>query len=149
MCIATYRDGGMKNLQQQKKQHNKKGEKIMKFEYEGRTFDTDNRIYVLGYKITTNWFPVKLTESRTTSQLDDYGPKVVSAFVRELLFDLKEVDGREKNVVVGIRFNFSKAAGYSFNTVFGNGHIIGRSPKECLKIYREKTKKTGEKQNNV
>lgn len=117
----------------------------MKFEYEGREFDTDNRIFVLGYKITTSWFPLNVKESRTTSHFDDYGPTVVSAFVKEILFSLRELDGKKRNVVVGLRLDFSKASNCSYNTAFGDGYIIGRSPKECMKIYQEKMQKqTGE-----
>ena len=113
----------------------------MTFEYDGREFDTDKRIYCLGYKITTSWFPLDLKESFSKGRIDDYGATVAGALVKELVFDIREIDRKKKNVVVGLRLDFSKACGYSGNRVFDERCIIGHSAKECLKIYEEEKSK--------
>ena len=110
----------------------------MIFEYNGREFDTDNRIYVLGYKITSSWFPLYIDDPHSKSRVDEYGPTVVGAYVQTLLFDAREVDGKKKNVLVGLGFDFSKASGFVGNRA-REGYIIGRTAKECLKVYQEKT----------
>lgn len=112
----------------------------MTFQYNKRNFDTDNRIYVLGYKITTSWFPFDTKDSWNKGRVEEYGATVVGALVKELVFDVREVDGKKKNVVVGMRLDFSRASGYSGNRVFDENCIIGRSAKECMKLYQEKTK---------
>ena len=118
----------------------------MTFEYAGRKFDTDKRIYVLGYKITTSWFPFDSKESSSRGRIDDYGATVAGALVKELVFDIREIDWKKKNVVIGLRLDFSKACGYSGSRVFDERCIIGHSSKECLKIYEEEKSKWNENQ---
>lgn len=108
----------------------------MTFTFNGQEFDTDKRIFVLGFQICKTWFPYR-DEAHWKQQTSEYGPTVKSFYVRSILFDTKMVDGRTQNVVAGLKFDFNGGVSY-----VGTEHIIGHSSKECLKIYQEKIKKT-------
>ena len=105
----------------------------MKFEFNDQEFDTDKRIFVLGYIITKNWFPFDGKEPHCIKNIQYYGPVVKSFFVNSLVFDVREVDGRKKNVVVGLKLDFNKPA---FNNSIGKGNIIGHSSKDCLEKFK-------------
>ena len=107
----------------------------MIFRFNGQEFDTDKRIFVLGYVIGKTWFPYRDNEPICKSHCLEYGPTVKSFYVRSVLFDTKKIDGRTHNFVTGLEFDF----GASRNSGVGREYIVGHSAKECLKIYQEKT----------
>lgn len=100
----------------------------MKFEFNGQEFDTEKRIFVLGYTIIKNsWFAFDGEESHCVNNIRDYGPVVKSFFVEALFFGVREIDGRKKNVITGIKLN---------NGIATKGFILGHSPKECLEKFK-------------
>lgn len=100
----------------------------MKFEFNGQEFDTDKRIFVLGYTIIKNsWFEFDGEESHCVNNIQSYGPVVKSFFVDSLTFGVREIDGRKKNVVTGLKLN---------NRVVKKGYILGHSSKECMEKFK-------------
>ena len=108
----------------------------MKFEFNGQEFDTDKRIFVLGYTITKNWFPFDGEQPHCINNIQYYSPVVKSFFVESLVFGVRETEGRKKNMVVGLKLDFNKPA---FNNSIGKGYIIGHSSKECLDKFQKLT----------
>lgn len=109
----------------------------MTFTFNGQEFDTNKRIYVLGYQIIKTWFPYN-DDNHNSLMVSEYGPAVKSFYVRSIFFDDREVDGRTQNTVVGLQFDFPSCP----KLRVGPGYILGHSSKECLKIYQERIKKT-------
>ena len=100
----------------------------MKFEFNGQEFDTEKRIFVLGYTILKNsWFEFDGEESRCVNNIRDYGPIVKSFFVDSLIFDVREINGHKKNVVTGLKLN---------DRFVKNGYILGHSSKECIEKFK-------------
>lgn len=103
----------------------------MKFEFDGREFDTDKPIYVLGYEIKNYWHPLR---PDCDLRAGFYPVKCKKTYVADLQFFYSTVD--KKNIIYSMKF-YTK--GYSFihcdydrNRVF-----IGHSPSECKKIFEQ------------
>ena len=104
----------------------------MTFRFNGQEFNTDKRIFVLGYQILKTWFPYD-NDPHDKLRITEYGPTVKSFYVRSILFDTQMVNGRMQNVVTGLKFDFNGGVSY-----VRTDHIIGHSSEECLKIYQER-----------
>ena len=105
----------------------------MVFNYEGREFDTDKPIYMLGYTICNNWFPVEMKRKTKYS----YPLSCKRMFIQSISFSrdynrdgVKEGHNWIRNI------EFESNLFYTPDTK--NGAIIGRSTKECMKLFYER-----------
>lgn len=105
----------------------------MLFQYDGREFDTDKPIYMLGYciKDKDSWFPVDISRDKTTR----YPMYCKKLYVKSLTFadlNYKTVGG-----VLSIDF-YTGRNNFYYTPTAKSVNIIGRSPKECMKLYKER-----------
>lgn len=98
----------------------------MKFEYDGREFDTDKPICVLGYTILS-WFAYHRGHEGDVNS----SGKVKKFYVQEMRFKFNG----DKNVIKSMKL-ISLAQDDSI--IIDEENIIGHSPKECMKLYRER-----------
>ncbi|NDO20178.1 hypothetical protein FMM68_11020 [Lachnospiraceae bacterium MD329] len=106
----------------------------MKFEFNGQEFDTDKPICVLGYVIIKDWYSYRRSESMNNRHIQEYGAKVKKFYVTELRFCKFSGNNYKKN-------NVTKMCALSSqrdeSVWIDKDSIIGHSPQECLKIYKE------------
>ena len=103
----------------------------MLFKYDGREFDTDKPIYMLGYTIKDSWFPLDMEREKKPY----YKLSCKRLYVRTLTFadlNYKTVGGITK-----VEFWTGRNSLHFFpDTKLGT--VIGRSPKECMKLFKER-----------
>lgn len=113
----------------------------MKFEYEGQEYDTDKPIYVLGTQRSSGcWFAESAIDvSETLKDLANYGVKLKTKkmYVSELRFQNFLGSNYVKNNVVQM-FLVTPRRDDDAWIKKGDNKVIGHSPQECLKIYRER-----------
>ena len=103
----------------------------MKFNFDGREFDTDKPIYMLGYTIKDSWFSVDLEREKRHI----YKLSCKKLYVRTLTFT--DLNYKTEGGISSIEFWTGRNNFYSFPTT-RKGSIIGRSPKECMKLFIER-----------
>ena len=105
----------------------------MMFQFNGLSFDTSNPVFVLGYKILKSWFAFDMKQG-DIERLRYYGVKCKKRYVRVMRFSGK---AEQNNELEAIAFCVAERL-YRENEI-----IIGHSPKECLKILKEKYSQMG------
>lgn len=113
----------------------------MKFEFNGLSFDTTKPVFVLGHTTKERFFISYFSERQTEFELRmlrDYGAKTKRKYVRTMGFSGVAEKNNELETI-----GFGRA-----EIQYREGEIIiGHSPKECLKILKEKyiNREDGEK----
>lgn len=111
----------------------------MKFEFNGREYDTDKPICVLGIQHNRDsWIAKSASEmAETLKDLANYGVKlkVKKLYVSELRFCKFSSNCYEKNNVEEMFLITSKRDETAWIKK-DDDNVIGHSPQECLKIYR-------------
>lgn len=106
----------------------------MKFEFDGREFDTDKPIYVLGYTILKSWFSMK---KENIPRVLDSGYKICCKKMRVCGMDFHFSQVTDKNEVLLLRLlslNYRNEVKCDYDR---NICIIGHSVAECQKIFEE------------
>ncbi len=106
----------------------------MKFEFDGREFDTDKPICVLGYVIGKHWFCFDKFD-HDAERVKEYGTTIKKLYVNRLSFNLQEQNGKLENELVLINFISRKG---DITARINSECIIGHSPKECIEIYKKR-----------
>lgn len=111
----------------------------MKFEFDGREYDTDKPICVLGVQRSRDsWFAKSANEAaETLKNFSNYDVKlkVKKLYVSELRFCKFSSNCYEKNNVEEMFLITSKRDETAWIKK-DDYKVIGHSPQECLKIYR-------------
>lgn len=104
----------------------------MLFNFDGREFDTNKPIYMLGYDLSYRWFPVDLTQHK----IYYYKLSCKKLFVKTLHFeDLNNKDN--SGGVTSVEF-WAGRNNFCYFPYTNKGTIIGRSVKECMKLFKER-----------
>lgn len=103
----------------------------MKFEFDGREFDTDKPIYVLGYEIKNYWHPLRQDNYLRT---DFYPVKCKRTYVADLQFFYSTVEN--KNEIYSFKL-YTKGYTYVHCDYDRNRIFIGHSVAECKKRFEE------------
>ena len=115
----------------------------VKFEFNGLSFDTIKPVYVLGHYIKEPYFFISDFSERNINyelrMLKEYGAKCKRKFVRTISFS---GNAENNNELVSISFSPNERK-YRNNEI-----VIGHSPKECLRIFKEKYLQMGGKNEN-
>lgn len=109
----------------------------MKFEFDGREFDTDKPIYVLGYDIVHRkyWFPMRKENVQRVLSDSNYNISCKKLYVMELdfLFDRST----ESNEVVALKLNALRSGVIVSCDYDRHMCIIGHSASDCKKKFKE------------
>lgn len=103
----------------------------MLFKYDGREFDTDKPIYMLGYTIKDSWFPIDMNREKRPY----YKMSCKKLYVKSITFS--DLNFRTVGEVLSIDFYTGRNCFY-YTPTAKTENIIGRSPKECMKLFKER-----------
>ena len=112
----------------------------MKFEFNGIEFDSNKPIYVMGIqygKKNNNWFPgdiSDISEYLKRQYYYQYKKEIKKLYITELRFNNFSCERYESN---DIKEMYVMSSQRDIAVWINKEYIIGRSPKECLKIYNK------------
>lgn len=106
----------------------------MKFEFDGREFETDKPICVLGIDFGKDWCYFDGSDISIV-WIEEYGAVSKKLYVSKLVFNLQERNGKLENELVLINFISRKG---DITARINSKCIIGHSPKECIEIYKKR-----------
>lgn len=117
----------------------------MKFEFNGIEFDSNKPICVMGMqygKKNDNWFPgtvSNISEYLKQQRFYQYKQEIKKLYIAELRFNKFNCERYESNDIKEMRVISSQR---DIAVWIDKEYIIGRSPKECLKIYNKQLEAT-------
>lgn len=109
----------------------------MRFIFDGREFDTDKRVFVLGYAITKTWFWFDVNSDLCRNNIRNYKPAVKAAYITSVDLNAEKINGHVQNRVIG--FHLDIPSGGRGELKVRDNCIVGRSAQECMRLYKERT----------